>query len=594
MCGIAGWIEWNGQVNRPLFDQMRDTLAHRGPDGAGSHFTADSRVAFGHRRLAFLDLSDAGLQPMGLPNRELWITLNGEIYNYRELRNELLNYGHVFQTQTDTEVLLHGYVQWGMDGLLAKLHGMFAFALYDGDGQKLHMVRDRFGIKPLYYHQANERLIFASELKAIMASGLVPKEVDMAAFADYFVYRYVPSPHTIWKTVKKLPPAHRLEVSMVDGSSTLHQYWSLTYGTAQENPKELASEVGKLLATSVNEHSRSDVEIGAFLSGGYDSSAIVMYLAQQQEGVKAFSIGFKDWENSEDHYAAIVANHLHADLTTMKADNTMMGMLPLMPDVYDEPIADISILPTYLVSQLAAQKVKAVMSGEGADELFGGYNWQKEYYARWHPHGWKDKLRLLTKNPSDTAVEDYAGYMSMGRFNRENLHELLCETHHDALRSDADWFYRQHYRPELTPLRSIQHMDIKCFMGELVLTKIDRASMAHSLEVRVPFLDHRLFEKVFSFREEVSYSPTTTKYLLYENIKDHLPKSILNRGKQGFVGPDDVYMDVMFYQELLIGGKLIKDGIIQHRFVNRLLVEKDHWRLWKLAVMEHWWRKWMS
>jgi asparagine synthase (glutamine-hydrolysing) len=594
MCGIAGWIEWNGQVNRPLFDQMRDTLAHRGPDGAGSHFTADGRVALGHRRLAFLDLTDAGLQPMGLPNRELWITLNGEIYNYRELRTDLLAFGHIFQTQTDTEVLLHGYVQWGMDGLLAKLHGMFAFALYDGDGQKLHLVRDRFGIKPLYYHQVNERLIFASELKAIMASGLVPKEVDMAAFADYFVYRYVPSPYTIWKTVKKLPPAHRLEVSMVDGTSTLHQYWKLSYGSGRCDPQDLASDVGKLLATSVNEHSRSDVEIGAFLSGGYDSSAIVMYLAQQQTGVKAFSIGFKDWENSEDNYAAIVADHLHADLTTMKADNTMMGMLPLMPDVYDEPIADISILPTYLVSQLAAQKVKAVMSGEGADELFGGYNWQKEYYARWHPHGWKDKLRLLAKNPTPTAVEDYAGYMSMGRFNTENLQEMLCETHHDSLRSDADWFYRQHYTPELTPLRSIQHMDIKCFMGELVLTKIDRASMAHSLEVRVPFLDHRLFEKVFRYREEVCYNPSTTKYLLYENIKDHLPKSILNRGKQGFVGPDDVYMDVKFYQELLIGGKLIEDGIIQHRFVDRLLVEKDHWRLWKLAVMEHWWRKWMS
>jgi len=594
MCGIAGWIEWNGQVNRALFDQMRDTLAHRGPDGAGSHFTADGRVALGHRRLAFLDLTDAGLQPMGLPGRELWVTLNGEIYNYRELRNELLNCGHVFQTQTDTEVLLHGHVQWGMEGLLTKLHGMFAFALFDGEGQKLHLVRDRFGIKPLYYHQVDDRLIFASELKAIMASGLVPKEVDMAAFADYFVYRYVPSPHTIWKTVKKLPPAHRLEVSMVDGTSTLHQYWSLNYGVAQGDPKELAREVGRMLGNSVKEHSRSDVEIGAFLSGGYDSSAIVMHLAQQQAGVKAFSIGFKDWENSEDHYAAIVAYHLHADLATMKADNTMMGMLPLMPDVYDEPIADISILPTYLVSQLAAQKVKAVMSGEGADELFGGYNWQKEYYARWHPNGWKDKLRLLTKDPASTAVEDYAGYMSMGRFNTENLKEMLCEDHHEAIRSDTDWFYRQHYRPELTPLRSFQHMDIKCFMGELVLTKIDRASMAHSLEVRVPFLDHRLFEKVFSYREEVTYSPTTTKYLLHENIKDHLPKSILVRGKQGFVGPDDVYMDVKFYQELLLGGRLIEEGIIQHRFVDRSLLEKDHWRLWKLAVMEHWWRKWMS
>jgi len=238
--------------------------------------------------------------------------------------------------------------------------------------------------------------------------------------------------------------------------------------------------------------------------------------------------------------------------------------------------------------------VKAVMSGEGADELFGGYNWQKDYYAQWHPIAWKDKLRVLTKDRASTAVEDYAGFMGMGRFKTEQLKELLCKTHHDALRPDADWFYRQHYRPELSPLRSVQHMDINCFMGELVLTKIDRASMAHSLEVRVPFLDHRLFEKIFSYREEVGYSPTTTKYLLYENIKNHLPKSILNRSKQGFVGPDSVYMDVNLYRTLLIGGKLLEDGIVQPEFVHRLLLEKDHWRLWKLSVMEHWWRKWMS
>lgn len=594
MCGITGWVERTGPVDRILFNTMRDTLAHRGPDGAGSHFSADGRVAIGHRRLAFIDLSDAGLQPMGLVEHDLWVTLNGEVYNYRELRSELQQLGYVFKTQTDTEVLLHGHLQWGINGLLSRLKGMFAFALFDGAEQRLHLVRDRFGIKPLYYHLCDDRIIFGSEMKAIIASGTVPKVVDMQGFADYFVYRYVPSPGTIWKTVSKLPPAHRLELDIRAWRTSVHEYWRVEHGLERTDPQHLAAEIGQMLTEAVHEHSRSDVEIGSFLSGGYDSSAIVLELATIQDRVKAFSIGFKDWGRSEDQYARLVAEQVGAEFHSVKAGPELFDLLPKMAEVYDEPIADISILPTFLVSQLAASKVKAVMSGEGADELFGGYGWQKEYYSRWHPSKWTDRLRLLRMDRTSTAVSDYSGFMAMGLFDADELRQMLSEEHHPYIRKDVNWFYRKHLDKDLSPLRSIQQMDIKCFMGELVLTKIDRASMANSLEVRVPFLDHQLFEKVFLFREEVCFRTEETKFLLRENIKHRLPHKILQRGKQGFVGPDSFYMDIGRYRELLLNGRLVNDSIVKSTYISRLIDNADHWRLWKLAVMENWWRRWVG
>ena len=586
MCGIVGWVERTGTVESTLFNTMRDTLAHRGPDGAGSHFSADGRVALGHRRLAFIDLSDAGLQPMGLVEHDLWVTLNGEIYNYRELRSELQKLGYVFKTQTDTEVLLHGHLQ--------RLKGMFAFALFDGNNERLHLVRDRFGIKPLYYYFSEDRIIFASELKAIMASGTVPKEVDMQGFADYFVYRYVPSPGTIWRSVSKLPPAHRLELDLTAWRTSVQEYWNLKFGCQRTDPHHLAAEIGQIFSSAVHEHSRSDVEIGSFLSGGYDSSAIVLEMAALQQKVKAFSIGFKDWEQSEDEYARIVANEVGADLHAVKAGPELFDLLPQMADVYDEPIADISILPTFLVSQLAASQVKAVMSGEGADELFGGYGWQKEYYSRWHPVNWSERLRLLLKDRASSAVNDYAGFMAMGLFDADELRRMLTEEHQSSIRDDVNWFYRKHLNRDLSPLRSVQQMDIKCFMGELVLTKIDRASMANSLEVRVPFLDHELFEKVFQYTEDICFKADETKFLLRENIKHRLPKEIIDRSKQGFVGPDSFYMDIDRYRELLLNGNLVTAGIVQSAYVSRLIDNADHWRLWKLAVMENWWRRWMD
>lgn len=595
MCGILGQVEFNGTVDRPLFDRMRDTLAHRGPDGAGTWMSEDRRLALGHRRLAFLDLTEAGTQPMLSEDGNLAITLNGEIYNYLELREELMALGHRFRTRTDTEVLLHAYSQWGIQGALERLIGMFAFGLIDLRRQKLLLVRDRFGIKPLYYHHSEaRRLVFASELKSIMTSGLVNKVLDHTAFTDYFVYRYIPSPHTIWKDVQKLPPAHLLELDLQTGSVYKQEYWSLSFGDRRTAPQALAAKVGGMMKDSVALHARSDVELGTFLSGGYDSSAIAALLAEQVPELKTFSIGFNGWDNSEHQYADIVARHLGVDHIPLLVGADSLDLLHLMPTVYDEPIADISIIPTYLVSRSAASKVKAVMSGEGADELFGGYTWQKEYFGKWHPKGIMARVGTLFADRNATAVDEYARYMSMGHFDRDELNRMAGPTIKDGVRHDPYWFYRCHCRPDLSPLRMIQNLDIKCFMGELVLAKVDRASMANSLEVRVPFLDHRLFEAVMAHDERDCFKPDINKLLLYLNIRDRLPKEILNRPKQGFVGPDSYYMDTGRYSSLLSSSFMAELGLVDQDYITRLLAHKDHWRLWKLAVMELWCRQWLT
>ena len=594
MCGIVGHIKHRSSIDRLVFTRMRDTLSHRGPDAADSKFFEQDRVALGHRRLSFLDLSDAGKQPMCNEDETVWITLNGEIYNYVELRAILLHKGHVFKTQSDTEVIIHGYEEWGTD-IVNKLKGMFAFGLVDLHKKKLLLVRDRFGIKPLYYTQFEDQFIFASELKAIVACDEVKREMDMSSFSDYFVYRYIPSPRTIWKNISKLPPSHYLIYNYSDQTYNLVEYWKLAFTSNTENEKILIEEVNQLISDSVSIHARSDVPIGSFLSGGYDSSAIVYYLSKQGYRPDTFSIGFKNWDNSEDQYAKIVADYFGVPLTSLMVDDGDLDMMDIMPDVYDEPIADISILPTWLVSHSAVQKVKAVMSGEGADELFGGYSWQKKFFADQYQASWMKKLiTSLTGRKSEQTVAFYADAMAMGRFDKGELRQMLQSDMHKHIADDVDWFYRKNFDESLSPLKSIQRMDIKCFMGELVLTKIDRASMANSLEVRVPFLDHELFEKVFSVKEERYFKQDITKYLLFENIKDHLPKEVLKRSKQGFVGPDAFYMNMDRYKGILDNATLCMDGIVRKEYYIQLLANSDHWRLWKLAVMELWYKRWVA
>lgn len=588
MCGILGHISTTQTIDQNIFGQMLSTLEHRGPDDSGTFYSQNKKIALGHTRLSFLDLSPSGKQPLCNPEKNIWISFNGEIYNFLEVKEELKNQ-YQFVTQSDTEVLIAAYQTWGIQ-FISKLKGMFAFALLDEKQNKLFLVRDRFGIKPLYYYQDSENLIFGSELKAIMASGVPKKEIDFSSFADYFVYRYIPSPKTIWKNIKKLSPAHYIEINTQTLSVIKHEYWQLSSKRTIKSEEKLITEINSVLENSVKEHIRADVPIGSFLSGGYDSSALVSYMKKTGINPDTYSIGFDHWEKSEHQFASLVANHLNVKNEAIIADSSSLKLVNKMPDVYDEPIADISIVPTYMVSQLARKNVKAVLSGEGADEIFGGYTWQYDFYKLKNPIGILNTIKNKFK-PVDT-VTFYAQAMAMGWFDKKELQLMLHHDLHQFIPEDVHWFYRKNFDSNLSPLKSIQYMDMKCFMGELVLTKIDRASMANSLEVRVPFLDHELFETVFSVDEKVYYKKVQTKFLLYENIKKELPKKILDRKKQGFVGPDSYYMDLDYYKTELKNSKLVQYNIINQSYIDNLLTETYNWKLWKILIMEKWFQKW--
>lgn len=593
MCGIVGQLSLSIQIDQNKFNAKRDTLQHRGPDDAHSWFSENERIALGYRRLSLIDLTDSGRQPMCNEDGTLWLSFNGEIYNYIELKKSLQDKGHIFKSHTDSEVLLHGYEEWGIN-ILQHVKGMFAFGIWDDAKKQLFLARDRFGIKPLYYGWMGDQFYFASELKAILYGLPQKPSLNKSAVCDYLAYRYVPSPKTIWEGLQKLPPAHYLlyDISKNENSVTPVEYWKLSINYTKLTENEAIETVNYLLHQSIREHLRSDITIGSFLSGGYDSSALVYYMQQQHYPLKTFSIGFKDWEQSEHHYARLVADHLHVENYACIVGDEQLDLMDKLVYHYDEPIADISIIPTYMVSQLARQHTKAVFSGEGADEIFGGYTWQKNI-TQWNKSAaqWAYIKSLIT-NKNNDFVERYAEAMAMGRFTYHNLKNYLHPDFYDAIPANSEWFYTQHYQPLQHPLKAFQFLDIKTFMGELVLTKIDRASMAHSLEVRVPFLDHELVEYLFNLHYDIYYKSDTTKFLLYQQIKNALPAAILQRKKQGFVGPDKYYMNIEWYAKHLVNGKIIQENIISKAGLQQLMDQKDHWRLWKLLVLEKWLQVW--
>ncbi len=592
MCGIIGRINYDKAIDREIFIAMRDTLIHRGPDGCGLYISENEKTAIGHRRLSFLDLTEAGTQPISNETGKIRLTINGEIYNYKELRKILQDKGHVFNSETDSEVVVHGYEEWGTE-VLNHLNGMFAFGLWDDTQKLLFLARDRFGIKPLYYYKSKNTFIFSSEIKAIVKDPAIPRNINFKSFSDYFVYRYIPSPNTIWENIFKLPPAHYL---IVKNNEVMEAccYWQLTTENKIVATYEIIEETNYLLYESVKKHIQSDVPVGSFLSGGYDSSALVYYLHCLKYPASTFSIGFECWEQSEHKYARIVADTFKMKNNAVIIGKESLKYLQQLSYVYDEPIADISIIPTFVVSHEASKTVKTVLSGEGADEIFCGYTWHKDIYEKTSGRTFYDQIvSKLSGNSLPFAVQEYSHAMAMGLFDKAQLNGLLNKDLHKYINTNPFWFYQSHYKKELSTIKQFQYLDIKTFMGELVLTKVDRASMANSLEVRVPFLEHKLVDYLFNLDENSYYKSEYKKFVLYENIKNHLPPVIMNRSKQGFVGPDSYYQDIDFYSAFLLEGHLIKAQIINKDTVLHWLHQKDHWRLWKLLVMELWYTKWV-
>jgi len=565
MCGIAGIVDLRGQrVDQAILKKMADTLSHRGPDAEGFYCSpAASRplaVGLAHRRLSIIDIA-TGQQPLANEDGTVWIVFNGEIYNYLAVRNELISKGHRFRTNSDTETIVHAYEEWG-EGCVTRLRGMFAFAIWDENRQELFAARDRLGIKPFYYCQNDTTFLFASEIKAIVAHPFVKREIDPLALADYFTLLYIPAPKSIFKSIRKLPAGHTLTLG-ANGQLRIRQYWDITFTpdyTLTEN--QWSEKIIEKLTESIKIRLMSEVPLGAFLSGGIDSSAVVALMSGlMNEPVKTSSIGFNEDKFNELPYAREIAERFHADhhVKTIKANAA--EILDKLTWYYDEPFADSSALPTYYVCQVAKEKVSVCLSGDGGDENFAGY--RRYYYDRlenqvrgifplvfrqnvigplariypkmdWAPQVFRAKT-LLT-NLSLSPAEGFFNTMSWFQGQRDSL---FSADMHAALGgySSLTVFEELMKKAPTDPLSAIQYIDMKTYMVEDILTKVDRASMAHSLEVRVPIIDHEFMELVARIPSGLKLHGKVGKYIFKKALETTLPQETLYRKKMGFSIP---------------------------------------------------------
>ncbi|HHN75232.1 MAG TPA: asparagine synthase (glutamine-hydrolyzing) [Acidobacteria bacterium] len=545
MCGICGIVDHEGGLSGPLVQEMRDRLVHRGPDDAGIYLSADRRVALGHRRLSIIDLSPAGRQPLANEDGSVQVVFNGEIYNYRQLRQELERQGHVFRSHTDTEVLVHLYEEMG-DDLLPRLEGQFALALWDEPRRRLLLARDHFGKKPLYYRLTPSGIAFASELKALLVDSRCPRRIDREAFFDYLTFQYVPEPRTIFEGIAKLPAGHALSLD-VNGHH-LAPYWSLSIPESrQEAGERVPTEaLRRLLEQSVRSRLVADVPVGVFLSGGVDSSAIVATMASLGVGdIRTFSVGFADKDYDETDFAAEVAERFGTRHERIElAPSSAIELIPTIAAQFDEPLADQAAVPTYLMCREARRQVKVCLSGEGGDETFGGY---PRYMLATEHAGYLDSVARGEKGFRQALSEPLAplpdSYVArLGSFTHEEKRELLDESLWGALHRRRKSPYphleaRFEEGARRDYLQRLQYVDLKTYLPDNLLVKVDRASMLASLEVRAPMLDPQLVRFGLALPRAAKISGEITKLALKMAFRDVLPARVLWRPKMGFSMP---------------------------------------------------------
>jgi asparagine synthase (glutamine-hydrolysing) len=553
MCGIVGILRRVPVCDRDLLIRMRDALLHRGPDDANSWWDTDGRIGLAHRRLAIVDLSPGGRQPMTDGNNV--IVFNGEIYNYKELRTELRQRGHQFQSSSDTEVLLKAYGEWG-DQLLSRLVGMFALAVYDGDRRRLLLARDRAGEKPLFYATHDGELSFASELKGLMIDPSFARSIDLGSLDSYLTYGYVPYDRCIFKTAKKLAPAHALSFDVETGHVRTWSYWTLPPSpVSQRDNTDLLEEFDARLFDAVQRQLVADVPVGVLLSGGIDSSLVAAQAVRAARNVRTFTIAFPGHgPYDEGPYARLVATHLGTEHAELVAEPASVDLLPMLARQYDEPMADSSIVPTFLVSRLIRAQATVALGGDGGDELFGGYahySWiqQQERMRRWIPGPVRRAAAAAVGRcaPPGVRGRNYAiGFgadlpdsiahvnVYFDRWTRRRLlRPLGAEFPDRPEEARRRWCIAAH-----SPLRQAMETDFRTTMVDAYLVKVDRASMLNSLEVRAPFLDHRLVE--FAFGQVPDHLKATRqrrKILSKQLAARYLPPTLDLERKQGFSMP---------------------------------------------------------
>lgn len=629
MCGITGFVYADPArpADAATVDAMCRTLTHRGPDDQGIH--TEGPVGLGARRLSIIDL-ESGHQPVHNENKTVWAAFNGEIYNYRELTTLLQRRGHRFSSKSDTEVIVHAYEEFG-DEFLEHLNGMFAIAVWDAPKRRLLLARDRTGIKPLYYTQQKDALVFGSEIKAILAYPGIPRTIDLVALNEYLSFEYVPTPRSIFQGIAKLPPGHLLSYT-VGGEIHVQSYWdvnlSRSEGVQPKRIQDYTAELSQIMRDVVQKEMISDVPIGVLLSGGIDSSAVAALMTELSPGnVKSFSITFDDPSFDESQYAQQVARHLGTDHHELKlTPSTAVDLMPKIAACMDEPLGDSSLVPTYLLSQFTRGYVKTALGGDGGDEMFGGYPTLKahrlvEYYERLVPGfvrlrliPWLvNRLPVSYDNISlDFKIRRFIGgrgvplvvrhHRWLGSFTPEEKRRLLVPGAHLQEKDAYDVAFRHLQTCQARdPINQVLYCDMKLYLEGNILPKVDRASMANSLEVRVPFLNHTLVEYVASLPHHLKLHGMTSKYLLRECLKGRIPENVLKRGKKGFNMPVAKWLTGPLrplMEDMLSESRLKRDGFFNPAAVRTLLDDHLAGRqdqrklLWTLLAFQLWHDRW--
>ncbi|WP_020409613.1 asparagine synthase (glutamine-hydrolyzing) [Hahella ganghwensis] len=554
MCGIFGVANIDVAGHAGHLRSCLEVLQHRGPDGIGD-WKSES-VYLGHNRLSIIDLSEAGRQPMS--SGQVVICVNGEIYNYPELK-KLLEKKYQFKSGSDSEVILHGFMEWGVEGLLSRLEGMYAFSVYDIDNQKIYLVRDRSGIKPLYYSSIDGQLGWASELKALESFyNLGDNNVDPESILDFYTYKYIPAPKTLYRQVQKLLPAHYLEYDLPTKQIEIKKYWDISFSESSDDYQTAKDKLSGMISRAAKMQLLSDAPVGAFLSGGIDSSLLLSMLSRTGHRIPTFSIIFNNPKYDESLRINSIVDHLGLENTQLKLEGRQAGEnFKRMRRWFDEPFGDFSSLATYELCSLASSSVKVAISGDGADELFGGY---KRYLAQVDLDSSKkydrfDVFKYFKALFGWTVPGRLVRYLESKLLSGLDLYcfltggllpnESMAIAKRLGVSSDYDlyWHFKEYLIPELSPLKRMQYMDFKGAMPDTILTKVDRLSMSTSLEVRVPYLDTSVVEYAFSMPDKWLVSGHETKMILRDMASDFLPRSIYTAGKKGFGVPPELRLN---------------------------------------------------
>lgn len=633
MCGITGFLDFNRNSSPENLVSMSDTLAHRGPDGSDILFEdfQGFQLGMAHRRLSIIDLSDTGKQPMSY--QSLSLVFNGEIYNYREIKSELAALGHQFVGQSDSEMILHAYQEWG-EKCLDRFIGMFAFVIFDRNTQNLFCARDRAGVKPFFYYHHQHVFLFSSELKAFHQHPAFVKELEPASVAAFLQHGHVPSPYCIFKNCRKLKPGHYLKFHSGTRLVSEHIYWNVY--DAYNRPKldigfdEAKRETEKILNSAFNYRMVSDVPVGVFLSGGYDSTCVAALLQKDRsEKLKTFTIGVKDSRLNEAPFARETAQYLGTDHHELYCDDKdALDLIPKLADVYDEPFGDQSAIPTMLVSRLAAQHLKVALSADGGDEVFAGYN----RYGFLQEQGallqrLPAPLRNLASSLMDRFTAEKIPYFG-NTYNFANRYEKLKVLLRDPSPEKVMWSLSKQYRdeelsqllyhPESLPgtyytstelrkefysgLSFMMAVDYQTYLLDDILQKVDRATMAFSLEGREPFLDQRIIEFVAQLPDHYKYHKGIKKYILREIVHQYIPKERMNRPKMGFAVPLETWLGQELKSMLLdnlSAGSLKKTGFFKEQEVEKMVREflagkkELSTKLWYILVFQMWYQRWM-